>query len=279
MSEPTHTKKEMILDTEIAKDMDKHLKKLETEKENRALQERKAPSAWKLSEVGRSAVSRGVALFQTDFGLYAAIPMLCKGEECAYATLFPDLHSGHTEEDERCPVEVAFIMTKYDQYVKELDIQPSDAVDMSILRDLIDYDVQILRADNKMVLEGDFLKEQVVSIDDTGKPIFKEDISPTANYKDKIQVRRNKTLEMLNSTRKDKAGTKITAVMDPSSYAKELLMRTVQNDSADTVEGLFEELDIVEDVPYMQKYREEQDAIEAKKTAYSQPHLSGDGDE
>lgn len=274
MDEVKRTDKEMILDTSVAEGMSKHLKKMEMEKENRALQERKAPSAWKLSEVGRSAVSRGVALFQTDFGLYAAIPMLCKGEDCAYATLFPDLHSGVIEEGERCPVEVSFIMTKYDQYIKELDIQPDDAVDMSILRDLIDYDIQILRADNKMVLEGDFLKEQIVSIDDSGKPIFREDISPTANYKDKIQVRRNKTLEMLNSTRKDKAGTKITAVMDPSSYATELLKRTLEKESDGIVDGLFEELDIVEDVPYMQKYREEQEVEDTRRAGYSQQ--SGD---
>lgn len=252
MEENIRTDKEAILEPNLEAGMAENLKKLALEKQKKHEMERTAPSAWRLSPRGRTAVSRGVALFQTDFGLYAAIPMLCKGEECAYATLFPELHEGAVEDGERCPVEVAFIMTKYDQYVQELEIQPQDAVDMSILRDLIDYDVQLLRADNKMALEGDFLKEQIVSIDEAGRPIFREDISATANYKDKIQTKRNRALELLNSTRKDKAGTKLSVVMDPSTYATELLRK---GQGQKTMDAVFEELEEVEDVPYMQQIK------------------------
>ena len=216
----------------------------------------KAPNPWKLSKKGKEAVSQGVAMFQTGFGLYAAIPMLCKGEECPYAKLFPELHQDGIEDGERCPVEVSFIMTKYQTYLKELMIHEDDAVDLSLLRDLIDYDVQILRADNRIAIEGGFLEEQVVAVSDNGQPVVREDISPTANYKDKIQAKRNKTLEMLNSTRKDKVGTKISHVLDPSSYASELLKRA-SVDSSISIEATFDELEVIEDTPYIQELNKE----------------------
>ena len=244
--ENQHTPKENILDVDIQKEMATQLAKIE---KNKQALVQKAPSTWKLSQKGKDAVSRGVSLFQTDFGLYAAIPLLCKGEDCPYATLFPDLHDSAVEDGERCPVEVAFIMTKYDKYMKELDITEDDAVDMSILRDLIDYDIQILRADNKMSVEGDFLKDTIVTVDESGKPIYKEDISATARYKEGIQNRRNRSMELLHSTRKDKAGTKITNIMDPSSYATELLKRAQKKE--ETVDAVFEELEIIDDVPFM----------------------------
>lgn len=271
-----HTPLESILDNSIQKAMDKHLNELIRKQDNIAELPEKAPSPWKLSVKGKEAVSQGVALFQTSYGLYAAIPMICKGEDCAYAKLFPELHEAAIEEGDRCPVEVAFIMTKYDQYVTELEIQPTDAVDMSILRDLIDYDVQILRADNKMTTEGDFVKDMVVASDESGRPIFREEISQAAVYKEKIQTRRNKSLEMLHSTRKDKAGSKTTITMDPSSYAAELLKRAKSSDEDGSIEASFEELEFIDDVPYMQNIREEQDVTDKEKEAMQAGFIGGE---
>lgn len=206
------------------------------------------PSPWKVSERQRKNISKGVAMFNTSFGLYAAIPMLCKGEECPYATLFPELHEGGMEDGERCPVEVSFVMSKYKSYIDELGIEEEDAVDMSLLRDLIDCDVQILRADNKIALEGGFTEQQVVAVGDNGKAVYREEITATANYKDKVQSKRNRTLELLNSTRKDKAGTKINMTMDPSSYAASLLKKVSDSKQVDITE-----YEVIEDVPYMKE--------------------------
>lgn len=223
------------------------------------------PNPWKLSKKGKQAVSQGVAMFQTGFGLYAAIPLLCKGEECPYALLFPELHEAGVEDGERCPVEVSFIMSKYQQYIKELDIEEEDAVDMSLLRDLIDFDVQILRADNRIAVEGGFTEDQIVAIDEkTGSPVYREEITATANYKDKVQVKRNKTLELLNSTRKDKAGAKINHVLDPSSYAAQLLKKAHENNSLEVIAD-FDEIEVIEDVPYMRELKKAKSTSSEKK--------------
>lgn len=241
------TDKELVMDSSLKKDVEKQLQLMKEEKEDR-LEKAKAniPSTWKLSAKGLESVKRTIALYNTEYGLYASIPMICKGEECIYAELFPDLHEGLSEAGERCPVEVAMIVSKYDAYMKELEITQDDAVDMSILRDVIDYDIQIMRAENKMAIEGDFVQNVVVGVSETGVPITQEQISQSAQYKEKIQTKRNKSLELLNSTRKDKAGTKLSIVMDPSTYAKKLL----QGAQEQTIEGVFEELEIIPDVEY-----------------------------
>lgn len=217
-------------------------------KEQRAAQTPDVPPVWKLSAKGKEVVKKAVELNRTEFGLYASIPMVCKGEDCIYAQLYPELHNGLSEAGERCPVEVAMILTRYEAYANELDIKPTDAVDLSILRDVIDCDIQIIRAENKMAIEGDFVKDVVVGVNEAGVPMTQEQISQAAQYKEKIQSKRVNALKLLNSTRKDKAGDKLNIVMDPSTYATTIL----QGKPAEPVEGEFEELEVIEDVPYMQ---------------------------
>ena len=239
------TAEEVVMDSLIKQKVEAQLMLMQKQKKQEQLLAT-VPSTWRMSAKGLEAVKKSVALYRTEFGLYASIPMICKGEECIYAQMFPELHEGLSEAGERCPVEVAFIISKYESYSTELDIQPEDAVDMSILRDIIDYDVQVMRAENKMATEGDFVKDVVVGVNESGVPITQEQISKAAEYKDKIQMKRNKSLEMLNSTRKDKAGTKVNVVMDPSTYAKNILSKN----TALTVEGNFEELDVIPDISY-----------------------------
>ena len=212
------------------------------------------PPVWNLSERGKQVVSKAVELNRTEFGLYASIPMVCKGEDCVYAELYPELHDGLSESGERCPVEVAMILTRYEAYSQELKIKPTDAVDLSILRDVIDCDIQIIRAENKMALEGDFVKDVTVGVNEAGVPVTQEQISQAAQYKDKIQAKRMTALKLLNATRKDKAGERMNGLMDPSSYAMSIL-KGLQNQP---IEGEFEELEIVEDVPYMQAIKEKE---------------------
>lgn len=193
-------------------------------------------NTWGLTEQSDMAVKLAQEIHGTKHGLYAAIPMVCKEEDCPYAPVCPILKAGLTTYGQRCALEISLITTKYEQYKEELNIDDNDSVDLSLLKDLIDYDVQILRAENKMAVDGDFVKDQVIGVDETGAPIIQEQISNAANYKDKIQMRRNKTLELLNSTRKDKAGTKISVTMDPSSYATELLKKAQSRKQVEELE-------------------------------------------
>ena len=218
---------------------------------------------WNISRKNHDVIENSYAAFNTEFGLYASIPMLCKGEDCVYATLYPELHGTEVAPGERCPVEVALIMSRYDQYKDDLMIDPEDTVDMSILRDVIDYDIQIVRAENKVATEGDFVKDVTVGISQTGQEIIQEQITQASEYKQRVQDARNKALNLLNSTRKDKAGQKLTLQMDPSTYTKELLEKAnaeiidIAFEEVDEKEpkSIFDGLEIIEDEPYMQRIK------------------------
>lgn len=222
-------------------------------------------SLWNISRKNHEVIERSYNAFGTEFGLYASIPMLCKGPECVYAELYPDLHGDLAEPGERCPVEIALIMSRYDQYKNDLMIDPEDTVDMSILRDVIDYDVQIVRAENKVAVEGDFVKDVTVGISQTGQEIIQEQITQASEYKQRIQDARNKALNLLNSTRKDKAGDKLVLSMDPSSYTRDLLEKAnsdvidIAFEEVEEEKSIFDGLEIIEDEPYMKEVKSKGD--------------------
>jgi hypothetical protein len=59
----------------------------------------------------------------------AAIPMLCKAEACPYAEVCPLMDAGMAPEGERCPIEIAMILRRYEEYTKEFGIDESNVVD------------------------------------------------------------------------------------------------------------------------------------------------------
>lgn len=181
------------------------------------------PSSWKLSDEGVEAIKYGVAMNKTKHGMYASIPMLCKGQECQYAEICPILDKGYDPTGERCPLEISLILTRYEDYKDEFNVEEDDFVDMSLIKDLIDYDVQLMRAENKMAIEGDFIQEVVVTVTESGEEVKQPQLSKATEYKERITNKRHKVLELMNSTRKDKAGSKVQVSMDPSSYAAALL--------------------------------------------------------
>ena len=248
MSEDKHIEdigEDMVLESSLKTGVEETLEEMLEKKKNQPPAKKAPKLPWKMSEESKEAITSAVAMMNTEYGLYATIPLICKGEDCIYAKLFPEMHGDLSVSGERCPVEIALIMTKYSQYKNELGIEEGDAVDMSILRDVIDYDIQIVRAENKMAIEGDFVKDVTVGISQTGVPIIQEQITQAAEYKDKIQKKRNDALKMLNSTRKDKAGEKLNLVMDPSTYATQLLQG---EEDTNYLDADFEELEIIPDV-------------------------------
>jgi hypothetical protein len=181
------------------------------------------PSSWKLSDKGRDAIKLAVGMAQTKHGLYASIPMLCKAEACPYATVCPLVEMGAAPKGERCPLEIATILKQFEEYKEEFSVDEDNIVDMGFVKDLIDCDIQTFRAENKMAVDGDFLEDVVVTVTEGGEEISNPQISKAAEYKERVQTKKHKILQLMHSTRKDKAGDKLSIVLDPSSYASQLM--------------------------------------------------------
>ncbi|MGL4820904.1 MAG: hypothetical protein ACRC5C_13120 [Bacilli bacterium] len=189
----------------------------------RALNELQMPATWNVSNEAKGMISQSVEIYNTKHGLYAAIPMVCKGQECPYASVCPLISGGQDPSGSRCPLEIGLILKRYEEYVHEFGVSEGDVVDMSMIKDLIDYDVQLFRAENKIAMEGDFVEDVIISVTEQGKEITAPQISKAAEYKERIMAKKHKVLQLMHSTRSDKAGDKLTITLDPSSYAAKLM--------------------------------------------------------
>ena len=207
------------------------------------------PKSWKMSEKGREAVRFAVAMTQTKHGLYASIPMLCKAEKCHYAQVCPLVEMGKAPEGERCPLEIGIILTKYEQYKQEFDIDENNIVDMGLVKDLIDCDIQIFRAENKIAVDGDFIQEVPVSVTESGEVVTQPQLTKATEYKDKILNKKFKILELMHATRKDKAQDKMVSKLDPSNYAAQLMAQVANSQHSDPViDAEYEEVEDESDV-------------------------------
>jgi hypothetical protein len=132
---------------------------------------------------------------------------------------------------ERCPIEIAALEDLFNRYCEELGINPEDprqSIDTQFVRKLVDLDISILRCDKKMAWDADFIIENVVNMTEDGDPITRAELHPAIAYKEKLFEKKFKILQLLNSTRKDKIGSKITLELDASERAAQMLK--VQHD-------------------------------------------------
>lgn len=194
------------------------------------------PSAWGGSTKMRKALQQSLVNSQVKHGLYAAIPMVCRGDKCVYKETCPLLAQDLAPINERCPLEISHILTKFQKYTEELQIDQDNIVDMTLVKDLIDLDVQIARADNKLAIDGDFIQMVTIAVSEDGDEIQNPAIHKAVEYKDKLLKKRHDVLQLLHSTRKDKAGDKLTIQLDPSTYAAQLMAQAAQMDGRQVID-------------------------------------------
>ncbi|WP_067924104.1 hypothetical protein [Alicyclobacillus shizuokensis] len=189
------------------------------------------PVGWTQNPEAVEAINVARRLRQTKHGLYASVPIICKARACPYAHSCPLLEMDMAPFGEKCPIEIAAIEDLFHRYCKELGIDPDNeenTVDLIMVKELVDIDISLLRCDNKMAIDADFIIDQVVGMTEEGHALTRQELHPVVSYKEKLLNQKHKTLQLLNSTRKDKQGSRVTHVLDASERAAELLR--VKND-------------------------------------------------
>lgn len=162
------------------------------------------PRVWNLdNEELLEKVKEANVIVDSRLGLMTNLPMLCKGNKCPYSK------TCWFEEDkrpigQRCPIEIAAIVDRFNKYCEALGITEKDIVDLSLVKELVDIEIQMLRADNKMAINSDFIEQVVVGVTESGDVLYKPELSKAVEYKEKLMKERHRILQLLNSTRKDK---------------------------------------------------------------------------
>ena len=199
------------------------------------------PAGWKTNEQGMEAVRIAQAMATSKSGLYANIPIVCKGSKCPYNETCSMVSVGIDVDaliGQRCPVEIAEIMQRFNWYIGHLGVESDNIVDLSMVKELVDIDIMLERASKRMAQEGDFIEMVAVGVSESGDPIRRPEIRKSVDFKERMQKRKNDLLTLLNSTRKDKAGSKLTIEMDPSTYAASLMEKKRQLDTLKENDGI-----------------------------------------
>ena len=169
---------------------------------------------WGISPTVIKEIGNMNRIYSSKHGMFASVPIICKGPDCAYKDVCM-VSQAQRIVGQRCPMEIAAILSRYEQWCMHFEINTSndvidakDLVDATLIKDLVNIEVQILRAENKIALNGDFMADTLLDVDKKCQPYFGKIVAPETEFLMTLQDRKIKILNQLNATRKDKAADK-----------------------------------------------------------------------
>ncbi|HJS83617.1 MAG TPA: hypothetical protein VJ742_12360 [Nitrososphaera sp.] len=160
------------------------------------------PEGW--SDSQRAEAADMIRPQRTRTSMLAAIPLICRGEKCTYANTCPLLAKNLAPVGEKCPLEMAMVSQFTNDYIEELGVDPNSLTEVSMIREMVDLEVQYLRA-TKVLANEHFIQENIVGIDPQGKPIFRKELHLAVDFEDRIHKRRKDLRNQLLATREARA--------------------------------------------------------------------------
>lgn len=183
------------------------------------------PLAWGQAATNVDEVQKHRQSFNLKHGMFANVPMVCKGGDCPMHEICT-VPLAKRPTGYRCPIEIAAIIEQFDKYCNELGIGPNDYFDQSQIKDLVDIEIKLLRANGHLAISASFIEQVVSAIDDNGKVHYRPELNKATEYEEKLLNRKRAILADLMATRKSKKSD--GNVADPSSFASDLMRRAMK---------------------------------------------------
>jgi len=127
-------------------------------------------------------------------------------------------------------MEIATLVNRFEKYCDFFKVTEEDVVDMNLIRELIDIEIQILRCDNLIARDADFVEMVIAGVSNTGKEYKRPELKQSVQLKEKLRSEKHRIFKLLDSTREDRA-KKLKNGIDPGQAAVELIakMKDLQN--------------------------------------------------
>ena len=185
---------------------------------------------WQLNPTVEKQVAKAVTSSNSRYGLMSNVPIKCKGMQCPYIdTCTVDLLDLPNVTGNRCPIEIATLLTRFEKYCHEFDVTEDMTTDMGQIKELVDLELMILRCDAKMAASADFVEESLVDVTKQGIDIYEKKVTPEAEFKMTLYERHSKILKSLNA---DRASKKEINGVDNASKAASIIMQRIKEVSA-----------------------------------------------
>lgn len=174
----------------------------------RALEE-KRPDLMKqpLSSESRDIAADALRGTNLKMNMLSSIPMICKGDMgCPVSDSCPLWQQGLRDEilNKPCPIELSMVRQFFLDYVEEFEVDTARMAEVSLIRDLVDQEIQQIRKSWVLGREH-FIQENVVGLDQDGKVITKKELHQAVEFEDKILRRKKDLRNALLATREAKA--------------------------------------------------------------------------
>lgn len=161
-------------------------------------------NVWGHSEVGIEAKRAAMSMLSTKTGMYAKVPIVCKGDGCPYSESCQLLAYDLAPLGEYCPNEVAQIELRYQGYSEDFDMDTASFTDRNLMAEIINCDIMIERAKSLMAKEGVSVVEVVAGIAENGEEYYRPEVSKAWELYERASKKRNETYQLMMATRKDK---------------------------------------------------------------------------
>lgn len=187
---------------------------LQTAIENRKAVEKmlsQENNPWNYSSTALEAYHASMAMLSTKTGLYARIPLTCKGEGCPYAQSCTLLAYDLAPVKEKCAHETSLIEKSLAGYINDFDLNPdSSYTDFTIVKELVNCDVMMERAQALLSQEGIAIEEVYAGSNDANENFYRKEISKSLELYERHSKLRNRLLGDMMATRKEKARMKVS---------------------------------------------------------------------
>jgi hypothetical protein len=182
------------------------------------------PETW--SDDDRKRAVELVRPQKTRTSMFSSIPMNCEATKCTFADTCPLLKENLAPKGNPCPIEMSIVAQFTAEYMEQLDVQSDNLVEVSMIRDLVDQEVQYIRK-TKLLAKEHFIQENIIGIDNQGQPIIKKELHLAVELEDRLHKRRKDLRNQLLATREAKA--KIGQTQLDTAQAISDIIHKVQN--------------------------------------------------
>ena len=164
----------------------------------------KNQNIWGYSDLGLQAKKAAMAMLSTKHGMYARVPLSCKGDNCPYSDSCHLLPYNLAPVGEYCPIETAQIESRYMGYATDFGLDESSFTDRNLVAEIINLDIMIERCKALIAKEGVPVVDVVAGLSQEGEPFYRPEVSKYWEAYERAQKRRNEIYQLMMATRRDK---------------------------------------------------------------------------
>ena len=153
---------------------------------NRENFENDLDNMWGYSKAGIQAKKAAMTMLSTKTGMYARIPLVCKSDNCPYASTCKLLNYDLAPYGEPCPIETAGIEYRYAEYAKQFNLDESNFTDRTLVSDLINLDIMLERC-KALLSEGSLIEEEFAGVSEQGDVYTKPEVTKKLDAYERIK--------------------------------------------------------------------------------------------